>query len=61
MFPLPEGNTTSTIGMEVWALASIVEVLNLSLFGSTSTSEVFVLISFILLSSVTLNLSSGCH
>ena len=51
----------STIGMEVWALASIVEVLILSLFGSTSTSEVFVPVSIILLSSVTLNPSSGCH
>ena len=51
----------STIGMEVWALASIVEVLNLSPLGLTSTSEVFVPILIILLSSVMLNPSSGCH
>ena len=61
MVPLPEGIITSTIGMEVWALASIVEVLNLSLFGYTSTSTVFIPVSIILLSSVTLNPSSGCH
>ena len=51
----------STIGMEVWALASIVEVLNWSLWGLTSTSKVFVPVSIIPLSFVTLNPSSGCH
>ena len=61
MIPLPEGNITSTIGMKVWAFASIVEVLNLSLFGSTTTSEVLVPTSFILLSSIILNLSNGCY
>ena len=61
MIPLPEGNIMSTIGMEVWALASIVEVLDLSLFGSTTTSELLVPMSFILLSSIILNLSSGCY
>ena len=61
MIPWPEGNIMSTIGMEVWALASIVEVLDLALFGSTTTSEVLVSTSFILLSSIILNLSSDCH
>ena len=51
----------STIGMEVLALASIVEVLNLSLWGLTSTSEVFVPIPIMPLSFVTLNPLSGCH
>ena len=59
--PITGGINTSTVGIEVWVFASMYGHLKTPTVGSMITSEVFVPMSVIILSSGSIGLSRDCQ